>query len=113
MNCSVPIFPGLDYEPVGFGQLIQLSPTGRLAFVTICGILSAYAVASNGFVIFAVNAHKPLKVRCSNLWLSALAMTEIIVAMLVTPVAIYYNLFGAWTLGVAGCKVQGGILNLR
>ncbi len=106
MNCSSAIFLDLDHEPVSFGVLRQLSFDGRIVFASVCALFALLALLSNGFVIFAVYAHKPLYTRSSNLWLSSLAVTDIVIALFVAPVAIYYNIFGAWTLGLAGCVVS-------
>ncbi len=108
MNCSSPTFPELELEPVAIGRLHHLSRNGCIAFSAMVAVLSIYAIISNGFVMYAVSWYLPLRCRNSNLWLSSLAATDIFVALLVTPVAAFYNSYGAWTLGSAGCKVRNG-----
>ncbi len=107
MNCSLPTFPDLDYEPVGIGKLANLTAGGRIVFAAVCALFSLYAIVSNVFVIFAIYSYKPLRTKSSNLWLVSLAVTDIIVAVFAAPIVIYYNLFGAWSLGKSACRVRG------
>jgi hypothetical protein len=95
-----------DPEPFGLSHVDFGGAIGRSAFVITIVLLSAFCIASNAFVIYAVRCHPPLRKRNSNLWLSSLAATDIVVAILVMPGAAYLNVAGAWHLGKVGCKVR-------
>ena len=44
--------------------------------------------------------------KLSNFWLSSLAVTDILMAAFVMPVATYFNTMGPWAMGGALCKVS-------
>ena len=44
--------------------------------------------------------------KLSNFWVSSLAVTDILMAAFVMPVATYFNVKGPWELGGVICKVS-------
>ena len=46
--------------------------------------------------------------KLSNFWVSSLAVTDILMAAFVMPVATYFNTIGPWAMGGAMCKVSWG-----
>ena len=111
MNSSAPD-GGRDAVALGIGLLRHHSPAARAAFAAAAALLWLFVAASNGLVVHAVRTSRQMRNNVSNMWLSSLAVTDIFVAAVVIPVIAYYNLFGAWSLGQAGCKVKKSQYNV-
>ena len=65
-------------------------------YFSCCKPLTAYVTLS---------CSQPL-MKLSNFWVSSLAVTDILMAAFVMPVATYFNVQGPWELGGAICKVS-------
>ena len=78
----------------------------QIAFASFAICLATFSAVSNCFVIYAVKRHKPLFKNHSNMWLCALAATDISTAVVMMPLYAYANLRGIWDLGPLCCKVR-------
>ncbi len=104
-SSSPLLLPTVVREPYGLGLVHNWGIAQRLAFGAFAAVLIVLSVTSNTFVVYAVRHYRPLR-KNSNLWLSSLAVTDILMASAVMPFAAYFNLVGAWKLGAAGCRVR-------
>eukprot|EP00094_Tigriopus_californicus_P011837 TCALIF_11433-PA protein Name:"Similar to Octopamine receptor (Bombyx mori)" AED:0.18 eAED:0.18 QI:0/0.5/0/1/1/1/3/0/312 len=74
----------------------------RFILISYVVVLITFSIVPNTFVIFAVNKHKPLKI-IPNYFLVSLSCTDILMATLVMPLALQYNLDGFWAFGSYFC----------
>ena len=106
MNSSNITSP-FNTSAIKFGlSMVAFNSVSEVLFVMFTSALMVFTLASNTFVIYAVRNHPPL-MRLSNFWVSSLAVTDILMAAFVMPVATYFNTVGPWEMGGAMCKVSG------
>ena len=102
-NISSPF----NTSAIKFGlSMVAFNSVSEVLFVMFASALMVFTLASNPFVIYAVRNHPPL-MKLSNFWVSSLAVTDILMAAFVMPVATYFNTVGPWEMGGAMCKVSG------
>lgn len=83
---------------------MEFSTLERFVLISYVVILITFSIASNAWVILAVIKCKPLKI-IPNYYLVSLSCSDILMATLVMPLALHYNLAGVWRHGVIACKV--------
>uniref|UniRef100_S4R821 G-protein coupled receptors family 1 profile domain-containing protein n=1 Tax=Petromyzon marinus TaxID=7757 RepID=S4R821_PETMA len=66
------------------------------------GALIACSIAGNAFVLAAIYLERSLQT-VANYLIGSLAVTDLLVSVLVLPVAALYQVLGRWTLGQAVC----------
>lgn len=96
MNATV-----LPYDLGGINFTLWQS----ILLIGYVGILIIFIVLSNSFVIYAVLNFPPLKI-IPNFYLVSLALTDLLMAVAVMPLAVHYNIKGRWTHGLIMCKVS-------
>ncbi|XP_059098187.1 probable G-protein coupled receptor No18 [Tigriopus californicus] len=82
---------------------MEFSSLERLILLTYVITIIIFTIVSNAFVIYAVTHHNSLKI-IPNYFLVSLSCTDILMATVVMPVALQYNLEGVWHYGVLPCK---------
>eukprot|EP00095_Tigriopus_kingsejongensis_P011092 maker-scaffold268_size230776-snap-gene-0.4 protein:Tk11092 transcript:maker-scaffold268_size230776-snap-gene-0.4-mRNA-1 annotation:"tyramine receptor" len=75
----------------------------RILVVIVGSFVITFTISSNAFVIYAVTHHNPLKI-IPNYFLVSLSCADILMASVVMPVALQYNLEGVWHYGLFLCK---------
>ncbi|XP_070790657.1 5-hydroxytryptamine receptor 1A [Pituophis catenifer annectens] len=83
------------------------SPAGlgyQLATSVVLGALILFAVLGNACVIAAIVLERSLQT-VANYLIGSLAVTDLMVSVLVLPMAALYQVLGKWTLGQAMCDL--------
>ena len=84
----------------------RFTPWQTAIFLSIVLPVIVFTLVSNTFVVYTVSTHPTLK-NPSNLFMLSLAVTDLLAAIFVMPIACYYNIVGVWHLKLIGCQVCG------
>ena len=79
-------------------------PLGSIFFVVSASSIVAVTVLGNILVITAVFAEAKLR-KVGNFFIVSLAISDLLVGLFVTPVALVYHLMEEWTFGAVFCDV--------
>uniref|UniRef100_A0A8C6X8X3 G-protein coupled receptors family 1 profile domain-containing protein n=1 Tax=Naja naja TaxID=35670 RepID=A0A8C6X8X3_NAJNA len=108
---SVPECSAWDVEPTGSptpppsGSPAAAASLGyQLATSVVLGALILFAVLGNACVIAAIALERSLQT-VANYLIGSLAVTDLMVSVLVLPMAALYQVLGKWTLGQAMCDL--------
>ncbi|XP_038621507.1 5-hydroxytryptamine receptor 1A [Tachyglossus aculeatus] len=95
--------PGPSRAPTS-GPPAASPPAAQLATALVLGALIACSAAGNLCVVAAVALERSLHNVASYL-IGSLAATDLLVSVLVLPMAALYQVLGRWTLGQAACDL--------
>ena len=85
-------------------QLPTRMSWGSAAIICTCTLLILATIVGNFFICVAVVIVRKLQTP-SNLLFVSLAVSDLLVAILVMPLAVLYEVTGAWTLGRLSCDL--------
>lgn len=71
----------------------------------ILTLIALGIIAGNGLVIIGISTAKKLNRLNSNLFILSLAVADLLVAVLVLPFSVVYQVLGHWMFGDAICKM--------
>ena len=87
-------------------QLFTRRKTTVAVEATICVVLNITALFSNAFLCWAVHSNDRLR-RVTNIYVLALAMTDLLTASLVMPFLCIVSIHGRWISSWFACQFQG------
>uniref|UniRef100_A0A8C5WWX6 G-protein coupled receptors family 1 profile domain-containing protein n=1 Tax=Laticauda laticaudata TaxID=8630 RepID=A0A8C5WWX6_LATLA len=93
-----------DSRRGGEGGAAAASLGYQLATSVVLGALILFAVLGNACVIAAIALERSLQT-VANYLIGSLAVTDLMVSVLVLPMAALYQVLGKWTLGQAMCDL--------
>lgn len=97
-NSSSP----LDTGRTGREVTQQSIPFDQILFVVCASLIIAATIFGNVLVIITVFAESKLR-KVGNFFIVSLAISDLLVGLFVTPVALVYDLIGSWTFGMVFC----------
>ena len=85
-------------------EILTTIPFDQIIFVVCASSIIAATIFGNVLVIIAVFAESKLR-KVGNFFIVSLAVSDLLVGLFVTPVALVYNLLGSWTFGAVFCDI--------
>ena len=75
-----------------------------IIIVIILGSIMVFTVLGNILVILSIFTYRPLH-NVQNMFMVSLAVADIMVAVLVMPLNVAYNIIGKWIFGIFLCQM--------